>query len=284
MVSYFQALILGILQGVTELFPISSLGHSVILPTLFGWRVDQHDPYFLLFLVATHLATALVLFVFFFSDWKLIIKGLWHSLQARKIEPIDTYAKLGWLIVVGSIPAGILGLLLEEKLKNLFAFPQFAAGFLVLNGFLLWGAELLRRKTKSQFAHNDSQLAELSWMQSIQVGIAQCLALIRGFSRTGSTIDGGLLVGLTNENVALFSFLLATPIIFAASLLKLPELLVLPHAHAIGPIIVGSIAAAIAAYFSVQFLEKYFKTKTLTPFAIYCGVIGITAFLIFSVR
>ena len=145
-ITYFQAIVLGLLQGVSELFPVSSLGHSVILPKLLGWNIHQNDPYFITFLVATHLATALVLLGFFWRDWVRIVKGLGRSLRDREIAPDDTDAKLGWLLVVGTIPAGILGLLLEHKLRSVFASAQSASIFLMLNGLLLYGAELLRRR------------------------------------------------------------------------------------------------------------------------------------------
>ena len=143
-ISYFQGAVLGLLQGVSELFPVSSLGHSVILPSLLGWDIHQDKPYFLTFLVATHLATALVLLGFFWRDWVRIVKGLGRSLRDREIADPD--AKLGWLLVVGTIPAGILGLLLQDSLRNLFAKPEYASIFLALNGVLLFGAEALRRR------------------------------------------------------------------------------------------------------------------------------------------
>ena len=118
LISYGQAIVLGLLQGVSELFPISSLGHSVILPQLLGWNIHQNDPYFITFLVATHLATALVLLGFFWRDWVRIVKGLGRSLRDRGIDPADTDAKLAWLLIIGTIPAGILGLLLENKLRD----------------------------------------------------------------------------------------------------------------------------------------------------------------------
>ena len=285
MIPYFQALVMGALQGVTELFPISSLGHSVILPQLLGWSIDQSDNSFLIFLIATHLATALVLFGFFFKDWMRIIGGIFRSLRIRKIDPADTYAKIGWLIVVGSIPAGLLGLLFEDKLKSLFAAPEAAAVFLMLNGCMLYGAELLRRKkSENQNSHKDEEISKISWNQSVKIGIAQCLALIPGFSRTGSTIGGGLLAGLDHESAARFSFLLATPIIFAAAALKLPELLISGNRSSIGPIIAGSMSAGAAAYLSIRFLTKYFETKKLAPFALYCIVAGIVASLVFLLR
>lgn len=272
---------MGGLQGITELFPISSLGHSIILPKFLGWNIDQHDEYFLIFLVATHFATALVLFCFFFKDWMLIIKGLFTSVKNRKIDPSDIYAKLGWLIVMSSIPAGLLGLLFEKKLKNLFASPEYVALFLILNGIVLFGAEILRKKKEESHSFNDAEISKLTFKQSIKIGFCQCLALIPGFSRTGSTIGGGLLVGLSHENAARFSFLLATPIIFAASLLKLPELFKTTDSHILGPIVVGSITSGFFAYLSIRFLIKYFETKKLIPFAIYCIVIGVISTFIF---
>src|ERR671927_1134194 len=145
-ISYFQGAMLGLLQGVSELFPVSSLGHSVILPKLVGWNIHQNAEYFITFLVATHLATALVLLGFFWRDWVRIVKGLGRSLRDREISVEDRDAKLAWLLIVGTIPAGLLGLLLEHKLRHVFASPQSAAFFLILNGFVLYGAELLRRR------------------------------------------------------------------------------------------------------------------------------------------
>ena len=296
MITFTQSIILGAIQGFTELFPISSLGHSVILPQIFGWNVDQHANYFLIFLVATHLATSLVLLGFFFKDWVLVVKGLFRSLKLRRIDEKDTYAKLGWLIIVSSIPVGILGLLFEDKLKNLFASPRIAAAFLVLNGLLLFGAEFLRRRSTNEIdasitspeepsnTASDAVIAKLTWSQSVKVGFAQCLALIPGFSRTGATIGGGLFVGLNHGNAARFSFLLATPIIFAASVLKLPELLSAGNTGALMPILVGCVAAAVTAFLSVRFLTKYFESKKLTPFACYCVVAGVIASVILIFR
>lgn len=287
MFTYFQAIIFGIVQGVTELFPISSLGHSVILPTVLGWHIKQNDPFFLTFLVATHTATALVLFLFFFKDWKLIFLGIIRSLIEREIKETDSDAKLGWLLIIGTIPAGIFGLLFEDPLKALFASPQLVAFVLILNGMLLFGAEQLRNRNiniQKTALGSDIRIAKLTWLQAIKVGLLQCIALIPGFSRTGATITGSLLVGLSHEDAARFSFLLATPIIAAASVLKLPELITTNESRFLGQIMVGTFAAGIAAYFSVRFLTKYFQTKKLTPFAIYCMGIGVTLSLLFLFR
>jgi undecaprenyl-diphosphatase len=181
-ISYFQAIVLGLLQGVSELFPISSLGHSVVLPRIFGWDIHQNDDYFLSFLVATHCATAIVLLLFFIKDWARIVKGLGRSLRDRYIDPGDTDAKLGWLLVVGTIPAGLLGLLLEHPLRSLFASTQTAAIFLFVNGLLLFGAEALRRRAPVRAEagiRSDEVIARrLSFRDAVGIGTAQALALV----------------------------------------------------------------------------------------------------------
>lgn len=284
MISYIQALVLGALQGITELFPISSLGHSVILPAVLHWHIDQENNYFVLFLVATHFATAIVLLGFFLKDWILIVKGFFRSVRQRKIEPNDIYAKISWLLIVGTVPAGIIGFLLQKRLAALFASATIAAVVLIINGLVLWGAEMLRKKTiQQQLLSADAGIAHMSWRQSLEIGLAQCLALIPGFSRTGTTLSGGLLSGLSHEEAVRFSFLLATPIIFAAALLKLPKLFTTPNI-ALGPILVGAIVAAIAAFLSVQFLTRFFKKNTLAPFALYCVIAGIAALVLIHIK
>ncbi len=278
--NYFQGIILGALQGATELFPVSSLGHSVILPSLFGWTIDQNAPFFVMFLVATHAATALILFFYFFKDWVRILKE---------------HGRLLWLLVIGTIPAGLLGLLFEKKLTTLFASPIIVAIFLALNGLMLYGAEWLRKKhaigvpfvkgvpSDSEAGDLSSNLNRLSLLQAFKIGCAQAIALLPGFSRTGATLSGGLLVGLSHEDAARFAFLLATPIIGAAAVLKLPGLIAHSSSYPLGPIIAGAIAAAIGAYLSVRFLAKYFQTKTLKPFAFYCLAAGIVSLLVLLV-
>jgi undecaprenyl-diphosphatase len=284
LITYPQAIILGLLQGVSELFPISSLGHSVILPSLLGWDIHQNDKYFLTFLVATHLATALVLLGFFWSDWVRIVKGLGRSLRDRGIDPDDADAKLGWLLVVGTIPAGILGLALEHKLRSVFASPQSAAIFLTLNGLLLYGAELLRRRAPQTAEDDDVRIArQVSWRDATLVGAAQALALIPGFSRSGATMGGGLLVGLSHKDAARFAFLLATPIIGAAAALKLPELLGSGGNGVRGQAFVGALCSALTAYLAVRFLMRFFETQTLVPFAIYCFCAGLATTVYFAV-
>jgi undecaprenyl-diphosphatase len=283
LITYGQAIVLGLLQGVTELFPISSLGHSVILPQLFGWDIHQNDPYFITFLVATHLATAIVLLLFFWRDWVRIVKGLGRSLRDRGIHD-DPDAKLAWLLIVGTIPAGILGLLLEHALRSLFASAASAAIFLMLNGLLLFGAEALRRRAPETADDDDARIAgKVGFGQSTLVGAAQALALIPGFSRSGATMGGGLLVGLSHRDAARFAFLLATPIIGAAAPLKLPDLAGSTGDGIRGQALVASLCAALTAYLSVRFLLRYFETRTLIPFAIWCLAFGAASTIYFWV-
>ena len=286
-ISYFQAIVLGLLQGVTEPFPVSSLGHAVVLPRLLGWDIHQNDDYFLSFLVATHVATALVLLGFFREDWKRILQGVGRSLREREIGPDDTYAKLDWLIVVATIPAGLLGLLLEHPLRHLFASPQSAAAFLALNGLLLYGAERLRRRApvRSEVSIRSDEVISrtLDFRQALGVGSAQALALIPGLSRSGASMGGGLLVGLSNEDAARFAFLLATPIIGAAGVLKLPDLLGSQGDHVRGQALVGALCAAVTAYLSVRFLLRFFETNRLTPFAAYCFAAGLALSIGFAI-
>lgn len=282
MITYFNALVLGALQGLTELFPISSLGHSVLLPHILGWNIAEGDNYFLIFIVATHLATALVLLGFYWSDWVLVVKGIFSSLKNRVVSSNNEYEKMGWMLVVGTIPAGVLGVLFEEKVKLIFSSPSYVAFFLLLNGVLLYGAEILRKKAKNKETENasDKRIARLSWVQTVKIGCAQTLALIPGFSRTGATLAGGLIVGLNHKDAARFSFMLATPIIFAASLLKLPELIG-SNRYELGPIIFGAIISGVTAFIAVRFMTKYFETKTLKPFALYCVIVGLILSLAF---
>jgi undecaprenyl-diphosphatase len=283
-ISYFQGAMLGLLQGVSELFPVSSLGHSVILPKLFGWDIHQNAPYFLTFLVALHLATALVLLGFFWRDWVRIVKGLGRSLRDREISADDPDAKLGWLLVVGTIPAGILGLTLQDSLRKLFASPEYASIFLALNGLLLFGAELLRRRAPVTAEDDDERIARtVGWWQAFTVGAAQAIALLPGFSRSGASMGGGLLVGLSHKDAARLAFLLATPIILAAAVLKLPDLAGHQGDGVRGPALVGALCSALTAYLAVRFLMRYFETRTLTPFAIYCACAGTAAAIYFAV-
>jgi len=284
-ISYLQAIILGALQGISEPFPISSLGHAVLLPHLFGWDIHQNDEYFLSFLVATHCATALVLFLFFLEDWKRIWFGFVRSVRGQA-TPRDLDARLAWVIIIGTIPAGILGVALEHKLRVLFASPTSAAIFLTVNGVLLLAVERFRRRPPRPGdgeGDGDERIARMGFRQALGIGAAQALALIPGISRSGVTMGGGLLSGLSNEDAARYAFLLATPVIAAAGLLKLPDLLGSAGDGVRGQALVGAIAAAITTWAAVKFLLRYFETNRLSPFGVYCIAAGLFCLLVFTV-
>lgn len=284
MLNYLQGVILGILQGVTELFPISSLGHSAILPKLLGWNIDQKSPFFLMFLVATHLATAIVLVLFFLKDWIRIFKGFFQSVADRNVGITNTDGRLAWLLLVGTIPAGFVGFVFRHFIGDHLLSGIYPEIFLTLNGFILFGAELLRRKAPVETeSEGDARISKMSWWQGFKVGLMQVLALIPGFSRTGSTIAGSLLVGLSHEDSVRFSFLLSTPIIAAAGALEVPKLITSDNAPMIGVSVAGALSAALFSYLSVKFLTGYFKTENrkLTPFAIYCVFAGIGSLIYF---
>ena len=285
-ISYFQAVVLGLVQGVAEPFPISSLGHGVILPRLAGWNIHQNDKFFITFLVATHLATAIVLFGFFLKDWLRIFRGMGRSLRDRVIAPEDHDARLGWLLVVGTIPVGIIGLLSEDALRKLFASPVSAAAFLVVNGLALLVFERLRARPPSPedlVGDIDARIAgRLSWRQAVFIGTAQAAGLLPGLSRSGFSMGGGLLAGLSNEDAARYGFLLATPIIGAAAALKLPELLGPTGNGVRGPALVASLAAAVTTFLAVRFLLRFFETNRLTPFGLYCIGAGTICLLVFG--
>lgn len=281
MITYVQAILLGLLQGVAELFPISSLGHTVLIPALLRWSIDRSSDAFVSFLVLTHMATALVLVGFFWRDWVQICLGLLRSLREREIRADDTYAKLGWLLIVSTIPAGIIGLLFEESLQAIFSAASVVAGALVLNGIVLLAIETLRGRSVEDGPHDDRKLAALSFTRAVLIGIAQCLALIPGFSRTGLTMAGGLASGLSHENAGRYSFLLATPIILAAAVLKVPDLFA-NGGQGVGEALAGAACAAVSAYLSVRFLVRYFETRSTRPFAIYCMIAGVAAFILVS--
>jgi undecaprenyl-diphosphatase len=288
--TYLQAIVIGILQGVTELFPISSLGHSVLIPELLGWHKlvagqSADESFYLAFLVGLHVATAIALLIFFWREWVEVIAGFFSSIKKRHI---DTPAeRMAWLLVLGTIPVGIVGLVFEHNLRTIFAKPTAAAIFLTINGLILLAGERLRRRAEvrnlviTHEHHSDPgndvgrDLDTLELKEGVFVGSAQILALFAGISRSGVTMVAGLLRGLDHEDAMRLSFMLATPVILAAGVYKLPDLMGSNGDHIRGQVVVGSIAAGIAAYLSVRFLERYFRTRTLMPFAIYSLVVGI---------
>jgi undecaprenyl-diphosphatase len=284
-ISYFQAVILGLVQGVAEPFPISSLGHSVILPRLLGWNIHQDDQYFISFLVAVHLATAIVLLCYFYKDWLRIVRGMWRSLLAREIRADDGDARLGWLLVAATIPAGLLGLALQGPLQKLFASAVSAAAFLVVNGVALLIFERWRARPPAPGdgeGDSDQRIAKLSFPRACAVGLSQAAALVPGISRSGFSMGGSLLFGLSNEDAARFAFLLATPIIGAAALLKLPDLLGHTGDGVRGPALVAALVAAATTVVAVRFLLRYFTTNRLSPFGWYCIGAGTICLGVFA--
>jgi undecaprenyl-diphosphatase len=285
LITYFQAIVLGILQGVTELFPISSLGHTVIFPNLFGWNnivawQSQPESPWLAFVVLLHVGSAVGLLIYFWRDWVAIVKGFFRTLQKRRIDTPNE--RLAWLIIVATIPVGILGLVLEHPIREALAKPLAASIFLIVNGFILFGGEYFRRQSEvrelaiREGAKRDGgrRLDTLDFREAAVIGTAQTSALIAGISRDGVVMSTGLARGLDHIDAARFAFLLATPPILLAGLYKFPDLTGHLGNGIRGPAVVGGIAAAITAVITVGFLMRYFKTRTLIPFAIYCVVFG----------
>jgi undecaprenyl-diphosphatase len=274
-VTFLQAMLLAVLQGVSELFPISSLGHTVLIPALLRWRIDRSDPTFLAFVVALHLGTAFALIVFYRNDWRRIVRGLARSVARGRFSD-DPDERLGWLLIAGTLPLAVAGVFLEEPVKRLFGSATLVSLFLILNAFVMFGGEWLRRGAGS----GRRTLANLRYSTGAGIGFSQAAALLPGISRSGSSIVAGLLSGLSHADAARFSFLLATPAIGAASLLELPRLFV-PAAH--GVLIesaVGGVVAACTAYLSIVFLTRYFDSNDLRPFGWYCLAFGSLCFIL----
>lgn len=273
----FQSLFIAILQGATELFPVSSLGHAVILPRLLGWDMDQKAPEFLPFLVVLHLGTATALLLYFWRDWlgfARAVLGRGKNTRARKSE-----RRVFMLLCVATLPAVVLGFALEHLLRGFFGAPALAAAFLIVNGFILFVGERLRKRA------GHKALDKLDWKTALVIGSCQALALIPGISRSGATMVGGLLAGLTHKNSARFSFLMATPVIAGAGVLEVPKLLKLHDTMASedGLIALAGIVAGITAYITTAVLMRYFKQhdfEALNPFAYYCWVAGVGALLV----
>jgi undecaprenyl-diphosphatase len=335
--TYLQAVVIGLIQGITELFPISSLGHTVLIPSWLGgsWATlvrqeSRPESPYLAFVVGLHLATAIVLLGVYARTWVRVIRGFFTSIARREVRSADQ--KLAWLIVVATIPVGLAGLVLEHPFRVLFAKPLAAAIFLMINGAILFSGEILRRRalaraaaapapvhtaptpaaspypvaqrtavqasvqtgavqTATQPGDRDAMLDEaasgrlagLGIWNAVWIGASQILALFAGISREGVTMVGGLARGLDHEDAMRFSFLLSTPVILAAGALKISDLTGSLGAGVRGQIIVGSIAAAASSLFAVLFLARYFRTRTLVPFAIYCLVAGFISVLRFGI-
>jgi undecaprenyl-diphosphatase len=325
--TYAEAIVVGLVQGVSELFPVSSLGHNVLIPALIGgsWASDLNvakpeSPY-LAFIVGMHVATAIALMIYFWRDWIRIIGGFFSSIRHLRVETSDQ--KLAWMIILATIPVGLVGVLFEHEFRVLFGKPIRAAIFLVINGLILFAgerfrtrkslaadAQVLRERNESdedadrsrvvaghasgqravrqaeisEAVKSDRRLTAVSYLEGLVIGSAQVLALLAGISRDGVAMVAGMFRGLSREDAARFAFLLATPVILAAGVLKVPDLTG-PLGNGIhGQILVGSVLSGIGAYVSVRFLVRYFQTRTLTPFAIYCVVFGLGSIIYLSVK
>jgi undecaprenyl-diphosphatase len=358
--TYLEAAVVGLIQGVTELFPVSSLGHNVLIPALIGgsWATDlnvaaQESPY-LAFIVGLHVATAIALLIYFWRDWVRIIGGFFSSIRAREVKTVDQ--KMAWMIILATIPVGLVGVAFEHEFRVLFGKPIRAAIFLVINGLILYAGERFRTRKSlaadaevaadagladgraepgraasavpasnaatfrtaapadsasgptvpraavpgtamhasgqraakqleaTRAVRADTRLVQIGYWQGVIIGSAQILALLAGISRDGATMVAGMFRGLSRQDAARFSFLLATPVIFAAGVLKLGDLTGHLGSGIHGQVLVGSILSGVGAYVSVRFLMKYFTTRTLTPFAIYCVVVGLGSIIYLSVK
>lgn len=287
--SILHALILSLLQGAFELFPVSSLGHTVIVPALLGWHEKQSDPSFLAFVVMLHLGTAAALLTFFWRDWLRIVAAVLHSIASRRLSA-DPNEHLGWLIVVGSIPAGVLGLIFERPLNDLFAKPWLAASFLILNGFVLLGGEHLRIRHGAVVVggaaepESGASLARLGFPAAFGIGAAQAFALLPGFSRSGTSMVGGLLARLDHVDAARLSFMMATPLILAAGVLEVPRLFQPNVTIGPGLAVMGLIVSGITAFLAVRFLMHYFETERLDVFGYYCLGFGLFSLIVLAAR
>jgi undecaprenyl-diphosphatase len=291
--TYLQAIVIGIFQGITELFPVSSLGHTVLIPQLFGWHTlvrsqDASESFYLAFIVGLHVANALALLVFFWKDWVRIVRAFFRTLHTRRVE--TSTERLAWLIIVATVPTGLLGLLLEHRIRTLLAKPLSAAIFLMVNGVILLAGERVRRESmvrelaarEGTTPEGSRRLDTLEYREAGIIGVSQTAALIAGISRDGIAMVAGLVRGLDNEDAAKFAFLLATPIILAAGIYKIPDLLGTNGNHVRGQVLVGSIVTFFVSLVSVRYLMRYFKTRNLIPFGIYCLAFGafMTLFIV----
>ncbi|HLJ68117.1 MAG TPA: undecaprenyl-diphosphate phosphatase [Chloroflexota bacterium] len=310
--THLQAIVIAILQGVSELFPVSSLGHAVVLPRLLHWGLNEKSDTWLAFLVALHLGTAAALLIYFRGEWVDVVKAFVRSIKSGQMSQ-DHDERLAWMVILGTIPAGVVGLALQNPLRSLFATPSIAASFLIVNGLIMYaGEQLLQHRAsedewlRSQQAREEAlrptaggaavtvtpprgpdriqigryrDITQVGWRDAAIVGFAQVGALIPGISRSGITMVAGLAAGLTHEAAARYTFLLATPIIGAAGVLEIPQLFTSSGRSVLGDAILGMFLAGIAAYLSVRFLMRYFQVGRLNPFAYYCVLAGAGSLL-----
>jgi len=284
--TYFQAVIIGFIQGITELFPISSLGHAILIPAWLGGTfkdfISEENQTYLLISIAMHLASSVALFLVFRKRWSNLILGSIRALKVRNFQ--NTQFKVLSYIVLATIPVGVLGLAFDDYFQSIFGKPEFSAVFLTINGLILIGAERLsRRDVAHELPDSDAEIDHrVNVKRSVVIGFGQSLALFAGISRFGVTMSAGLLSKLNHSVASDFAFLLSLPVILGASIVKLPQLFNTDANQLIGQIAVGSIVSFICTYISVTFLVRWFKTRTLYPFAIYCLIFGILSLLRFA--
>jgi undecaprenyl-diphosphatase len=335
--TFAEATVVGFIQGVSELFPISSLGHAVLIPAIVGgsWatdlKVSNSNTTYLSFIVGLHVATAIAMIIYFWRDWVRLIRGFFTSLRDREASTPEQ--RLAWMIIIGTIPVGIVGVVAQKEVQTIFSKAVLAAYFLMANGVILFVSERFRTRASKQAdqrvldernaeqrttAHQhematvppgqrvggrhasghaadrqqelsaairaDTRLSRVGYLQALIVGSAQILALLAGISRDGIVMVTGMFRGLSREDAARFSFLLSTPVILAAGVLKLPDIMGHDGNGIRGQILAGSILSGIGAYLSLRFLVKYFQTRTLTPFAIYCLLAGLGSAIYLTIK
>jgi undecaprenyl-diphosphatase len=278
--------IIGFIQGITELFPISSLGNAILIPAWLGGSfkefISDENQTYLLISIAMHLASSVALFLVFRKRWQNLIFGSFSALKSRNFQ--NTQFKVLSYIIIATIPVGILGLAFDDYFQSIFGKPEFSAIFLTINGLILIGAERLsRRDVAHELLDSDAEIDHrVNVKSAVVIGFGQSLALFAGISRFGVTMSAGLLSKLNHSVASDFAFLLSLPVILGASIVKLPELFTTDANQLMGQIIAGSIVSFICTYISVTFLVRWFKTRTLYPFAIYCLIVGILSFVRFS--
>jgi undecaprenyl-diphosphatase len=293
-VNLFHAFFLGILQGATEFLPVSSSGHLVLVPWLLGWASPG-----LAFDAVVHWGTALAVVAYFWRDWVALVRAALCSLRALTLRRLRTEgesspaaraalepsqglqdsadAHLAWCILLGTVPAALAGWLLEDFFERMFAHPPVAAAFLLVTAALLTASE--------RFGRRERDLDALVWLDALLVGLAQALAIFPGISRSGATIAAGLSRGLRREPAARFSFLLATPVILGAGLLKVVDLAQMGGLAAQVPTLaIGFAAAAVVGFGCIHFLLRYLQRHRLYPFAIYCAVVGVVCLVVVLIR
>ena len=269
---------MGLLQGASELFPVSSLGHAVLVPSLLRWSFKQSDPSFVPFLVLLHLGTATALLVLYRAQWVEIIRGFLTAALRGQIRTDSE--RLAMLLLVGTLPAAVLGVYLESRIKSLFASPYVAAGFLIVNGLLMLSFEVMRRRRERGVSRDEQEshfasAERISFVAAAIVGACQALAFLPGISRSGVTIGGGLLAGLRHQEAARFSFLLATPVILGAGIVEVPQLFSV--GVPLGEYVAAAVLSGVAAYASARFLLRYFRSGRLDPYGWYCIGAGLVS-------